>query len=80
MKESYRFLHFLPNFSSFFSLFFPIFPLFSRFFPDFPDFWQIFRCQGWHSAPLAPILATPMIEKNVVGMLKRVEMHYGEIG
>ena len=27
----------------------------SRFFPDFSwffsDFWQLFRCQGWHSAP-----------------------------
>ena len=40
---------------------FPIFAFSSRFFlffPDFPralfpDFWQIFRCQGWYSAPLA---------------------------
>ena len=37
VKEPSRFLPFLLNFSSFFWF--------------FPDFWQIFRCQGWHSAP-----------------------------
>ena len=36
-------------FSSRFFLFFP------EFFPSFPNFWQVFRCQGWHSAsPLPP--------------------------
>ena len=44
MNEPSRFLPFLPNFSSFF----PDFP------PLFPDFWQMFHCQGWHSAPLDP--------------------------
>ena len=39
MKESSRFLPFLPDVSSFS----PIFPDYS------PLFWQIFRCQGWHS-------------------------------
>ena len=42
------------------SRFFPFFP---RFYPLFPDFWQIFRCQGWHSAPLAPQVATPLIRR-----------------
>ena len=36
------------------SRFFPCFPDFSRFPPLFPDFWQVFRCQGWHSAPPLP--------------------------
>ena len=44
MIEPSRFLPFLSDFSSFF----PIFPSFSRFLAFF------FRCQGWHSAPLAP--------------------------
>ena len=39
-------------------LIFLFFPDFSLFFPDlfplFPNFWQKFRCQGGHSAPLAP--------------------------
>ena len=52
-------------FSSRFFLFFPIFPEFFPIFPDFfmifPDFWQFCRCQGWHSAPLATQLATPLI-------------------
>ena len=46
---------------------FPIFafssrfpPSFYQFFHLFPDFWQIFCCQGGHSALLAPILATPL--------------------
>ena len=29
-------------------------PIFHDFFPLFPDLWQIFRCQGWHPAPLDP--------------------------
>ena len=53
MKDPYRFLPFLPDFSSFF-LIFRDFP------PLFPDFWQIFRCQGWHSAPLDPPVAMPL--------------------
>ena len=30
-------------------------PDFGLFFPIFPDFWQIFRCQGGHSAPPCPL-------------------------
>ena len=44
MKEPSRYLPFLPDFCSF-SFFH---------FSSFLDFWQIFRCQGWHSAPLDP--------------------------
>ena len=44
-------------FSSSFLLFFPNFSWFP---PLFPDFWQLFCCQGWHSAPLAPPVATPL--------------------
>ena len=51
VKEPSRFLLFLPDFFSFFTIF-------PDFFPLFPDFWQIFRCQGWHSTPLAPTVAT----------------------
>ena len=46
---------FILIFSQFFLSFFLIFSLF------FPDFWQFFHCQGRHSAPLAPILATPLM-------------------
>ena len=52
-------------FSSRFVLFFPIFPwFFPDFFLLFPDFGQIFRCQGWHSAPLATPVATPLHATN----------------
>ena len=54
MKGPSRFLPFLPDYSSFF----PVFPDFS---PLFPDFWQFFRYQGWHSAPLDPPVATPLL-------------------
>ena len=40
-------------FSSRFFLSFPIFPV-DCFRLLFPDFWQIFRCQGWYSAPWTP--------------------------
>ena len=50
VKEPSRSLPFLPRF----------FLFFSRFLLIFPDFWQIFRCQGWHSAPLATLVATPL--------------------
>ena len=53
MKEPSRYF----AFSSRFFLFFPISPYI---FFLFPDFWQIFRCQGWHSAPLATPVATPL--------------------
>ena len=43
----------LPAFSSFF-------PLFPDFLPLFPDFCQIFSCQGRHSAPFDPPVATPL--------------------
>ena len=55
------------NFPSFafsfrFFLFFPYFPwIFPDFFLIFPDFWQYFCCQGWHSAPLATPVATPLV-------------------
>ena len=41
-----------------------IFAFSSRFFSFFwifSDFRQIFRCQGWHSAPLSPPVATPLM-------------------
>ena len=47
-------------FSSRLFLFFPNFPDFS---PPFHDFWQFFCCQGWHSAPHAPPMATLLIEE-----------------
>ena len=49
VKESFRFLPFLPDVPPFS----PIFPLF------FPDFWQIFRCQGG-TLPPVPLVATPL--------------------
>ena len=52
LKESSRFLPFLPNFSSFF-------PIFSWFFPIFGQFFAI---RGGTLPPLAPILATPLLE------------------
>ena len=54
-----------PDFCFFFpvfSLFSWIFPDFSWFFPDFSRFWHFFCCQGWHSAPLATPVATPLLE------------------
>ena len=39
-----------PIFAFFFRFFLSL-PDFSWFFPLLPIFWQIFRCQGWHSAP-----------------------------
>ena len=58
VKEPSRFLPFLPDFSSFS-------PIFPDFFPLFPGFWQIFRCQGWHSAPLATPVATPLHQNSL---------------
>ena len=54
MKEPSQFLPFLPDSSS-------IFPIFPDFSPLIPEFWQFFRCQGWHSAPLEPPVAMPLL-------------------
>ena len=63
MKEPSRFWPFLPDFSSF-SRFFPDFSsLFPDFFPSFSQFLTIFfLLSKGHSAPLPPILATPLLK------------------
>ena len=45
--------------SSQFFLFFPQF--FLIFSPLFPNFCKFFPCQGWHSAPLCPPVAMPLL-------------------
>ena len=52
-ERNFPIFAFLPDFSSFF-------PIFPDFFLIFPDFWHFFCCQGWHSAPLATPVATPL--------------------
>ena len=49
---------------SLFPDFFPLFPLF-LIFSSFPDLWQIFRCQGGHSAPLDPPVAVPLTSNSI---------------
>ena len=47
-ERNFPIFAFSSRFILFFLIFFLIFP---RFFPLFSDLGQIFRCQGWHSAP-----------------------------
>ena len=63
-ERTFLILPFLPDFfliSPYFSWFYLLFP------PSFPEFWQISPCQRGHSAPFAPVLATPLLSLQNLG-------------